>query len=64
MRPFLHGVQQYQYQMPAGNQQSENCLAQGVNIQLDANLTLAQLSEHFKANNIKGMRVKMSHPLY
>lgn len=51
VRPLLPNLQQLQYEMQSNQKQS---LLQGVNIQLDANLTLAQLNEHFKSNNLKG----------
>lgn len=52
VRPLLPNLQQLQYEVQS--HQNQQALLQGVNIQLDANLTLAQLNEHFRSSNLKG----------
>lgn len=54
VRPLLPNVHQLHYQVSQVEQQRESPLLQGVNIQLDANLTLAQLNEHFQSGSLKG----------
>lgn len=58
MRPILANYPQVQYSTIAHTEQRQEHhtpqILPGVNIQLDANLTLAQLNEHFKTGTLKG----------
>lgn len=61
MRPVLASYPQIQYPIAQTEQSQEHQILQGVNIQLDANLTLAQLNEHFKTGTLKGTILTRYH---
>lgn len=54
MRPTIANYPHIQYPIAHTEQRQQHQILQGVNIQLDANLTLAQLNEHFKSGALKG----------